>query len=170
MCLKASFQRSACLFFAVFQVSMDMHACHIVFLHMPCMLCTCMSACMNAFMQARKWTFGRSVADPNAGVNMCVRACKHAQIAAVMAPMFPVRILSHLSITGLLSSSALPFCSLFPADRSGNASLIREISEASTSCWRNVWRHKKVASPLSWQPLSFLSFFLCFGYPADNYK
>lgn len=77
--------------FAVFQVSMDMHACRIVFLHTPCLLCVCiMSICMNAFMQACEWTFGLRVTDPFVGVNMCVRACRHGQSTMAVTLTLPV--------------------------------------------------------------------------------
>lgn len=85
--------------FAAFQVSVDMHACRIVFLHKPCLLCVCiMSICMNAFMQACEWTFGVRVTDPFAGVNMCVRACRHGQSTMAVTLMFPSRVYPAVSV------------------------------------------------------------------------
>ncbi len=123
------------------------HAClpYCVSAHALPIMCVYMSTCMNAYMQAREWTFGLRVTDPVAGVNMCVRACRHGRSNAAMTPTFPIGFLHPPALCQWLF---IFLFSLFPlfltVDQTGNASLIRKISEVSASCWRNVWRCKKV--------------------------
>lgn len=75
-----------------------MHASYIRF---PSMACVYVSMCMNACGGANIW-FGLWAADPFAGVNMYMRACRHGQSTVVMTPVFR-------SISGFFSSSSFSF-------------------------------------------------------------
>lgn len=97
-------------------------------------VCVYMSTWMNAYMQACERTFGLWVTDPFAGVNVCVRACRHGQSTAVMTGTSPVSFLCPHSISGFSSSSSLALSLSLTVVRTGNICLIGKISEASASC------------------------------------
>lgn len=84
--------------FAVSYIPAGMHVCHIEFPSTAFLLRAYVSTRMNACIRAVQRTFGLWAADPFAGVNMCMRACRHGQSTPVMTP-------ASLPISGFSSSS-----------------------------------------------------------------